>query len=148
MKKLLLLSALLPMLFAGCSKEKSETDPRDQYVGNYTGTMVGAINLYVSGALIGTIPMNESGNATVTKSGTTELNVAGFVLTLSGNKLLPASVPFTQNSDGVSMSGTMTSQGTVSTGIITITSTVSGVATGNGNTGTISGTLVSTFTKN
>ena len=152
MKKLLLL-ALLPMLLSiGCSKDEP-TDPRDAYVGNYNYTMVGSISMNYAGGTIATVPLNESGQATVTKSGENELNIDGVIMTLSGNKLLPITVPFNENdaATGFSMTGTVTLQGTVSAGIITINIIYSGTWAGSqGGTslsGTCSGTVVSTFTK-
>jgi hypothetical protein len=154
MKKLFLLSALLPLLLlAGCSKDETATDPRDQYVGNYSYTEIGSLSINQGGSVLGTVPMNGGGNATITKSGEKELSINGMVMTLSGNKLLPVTGSFNENSSehNISMNGTQTSQGTVAVGIITINHTISGVWTGQqGSTsmsGTVSGTVVTTFTK-
>ena len=156
MKNLFLLSALLPMLLlAGCSKDETATDPRDQYVGNYNYITVGSVSMNAAGTALYTVPINDNGTATVTKSGDNELNIDGITMTLSGNSLLPVTAPFNESvtEQGVSMniSGTVTLQGTVSVGIITVNATYSGIWNGSqGDTslsGTISGTAVSTFTK-
>ncbi|MDR0691593.1 MAG: hypothetical protein LBF69_00980 [Prevotellaceae bacterium] len=151
MKKLFLLSALLQMLLlAGCSKDETATDPRDQYVGNYNYTEVGSISINQGGSVLGTVPITGSGNAIVTLSGENELSINGMVMTLSGNKLLPITRPFNENSSeyNISMNGTQTSQGTVSVGMITINHIISGAWTqGSSVSGTLSGTIVTTLTK-
>jgi hypothetical protein len=150
MRKLFLLSALLPMLLAGCSKDETETDPRDQYVGNYSYASVGSMSLNQGGATLGTVPLSGNGNATVTKSGDNELNIDGVIMTLSGNKLLPITQSLNENSAeyGVSMTGTITAQGTVAVGLITINMIYSGVWTNSQmQSGTVAGTAVTTFTK-
>jgi hypothetical protein len=82
MKKLLFL-AFLPLLLAGCSKDEPTTDPRDQYEGNYRYTMIGSLSMNYGGAILYTVPMNENGNATITKSGESKLETHVFIILLA-----------------------------------------------------------------
>jgi flagellar basal body rod protein FlgG len=96
------------------------------------------------------VPINDSGTSIVTKSGDNELDIDGVIMTLSGNQLLPVTDSFNENDAeyDISVIGTVTVQGTVAVGLITVDMIYSGEWTNSQTqSGTLSGTAIVTFTK-
>ncbi len=151
MKKIFIILTLTA-LFISCDKgnkteETKKTDIRDKYVGTYDYKMTGTIYASYAGEIIATIPLNETGTDNISKSGETELIVMSLNMTLSGTKLLPITMPFTNNENGVSMVGSIIHSGNVSNNLITITSEYSGTVTTSGISGTVNGSTTTILTK-
>ena len=156
MKKYFLM-AVIGLLFVGttmtsCKKEEEEPAPtvdvRDQYVGTWNYKEIGSITLYQAGSSIGTVPIDESGAADISKSGENGLMIDGKLFFVNGNNLSSDPESITETDNGVVIVGTATYSGKLSSNIITINSSITGTwSNSNGANGNLSGTAVNTLTK-
>ena len=156
MKKYFLI-AIIGLLFVGttmtsCKKEEEEPAPtvdvRDQYVGTWNYKEIGSITLYQAGSSIGTVPIDESGTADISKSGENGLMIDGKLFFVNGNNLSSDPESITETDNGVVIVGTATYSGKLSSNIITINSSITGTwSNSNGANGNLSGTSVNTLTK-
>lgn len=147
MKKVIFLLLFLPFMFSSCSKEEDAVDVRDDYVGTYNTSTIGSMSLINNGEVLTTLPLDETTTDVVTKQGTDGLDIGGLSATVAGSKLIIDTQTQTQTADGVTSQMTITFTGTVTKGLITITSKYTGNWSASGATGLITGSATSTFTK-
>jgi hypothetical protein len=143
MKKVILFSLFSLLIFASCEKE----DPRDVYVGNWSISQNGNIQLYQGSSVSATIPVTQSGSVFIYTSGTDELEIDGLYCQLSGTKLIFDSKTETETSGTVVIQLTTIRSGTASPSIISIKETYSGTWANGSQTGIISGSSNITLTK-
>jgi hypothetical protein len=154
MKKLKFLTLLLVGVsffsLQSCSKDdvpQVAQDPRDQYVGTWNSISSGSLTLFQNGQSIGTIPVNENGPITISKSGSNSLIIGGKTYTVNGSNLTSPPTPFTENANGVVIVATENSNGTLGSNII-FNNTVTGTWNStNGASGNLSGSYVITLTR-
>ena len=132
--------------FTGCKKEN--VDVRDQYVGTWQYKSVGSLTLYYNGESAGTVPIDETGTADISKSGDNDLIIDGQRFTVTGNNLTSNPESITETDNGVNIVGTATYSGQLGNNLITVNSSITGTwSNSDGYTGNFSGTVVNTFTK-
>ena len=133
-----------------CSKDDETQvaqDPRDQYVGTWSRISNGSLTLFQSGQSVGTVPINENGPVTISKSGSNSLIIDGKTYTVNGNNLTSPPTPVTENANGVVIVATENSNGTLGSNII-LNNTVTGTwNNSNGASGNLSGSYVTTLTR-
>lgn len=140
----------LTLFFIGsisCSKDdNASVDPRDQYVGRWEVSERGSFTIFQFGENIGTIPINNESVVHISKTGENGLKIGNISFTLNGNNLSANPQSETYNQEGVTMVGTSTYSGSVSSSIITITSDITGSWSNNqGASGDFSGSVISTL---
>ena len=146
--KFLMLGLLFVSLSGLTGCKKNDIDPRDQYVGTWQYKEIGSLTLYYAGESIGTVPIDETGTANVSKSGENGLMIDGKLFTVNDNKLSSDPESVTETDNGVNIVGTATYSGQLGSNIITINSSITGTwSNSNGATGNFSGTTVRTLTK-
>ena len=154
MKKLKFLTLLLVGVsffsLQSCSKDDDPQvaqDPRDQYVGTWSKVSTGSLTLFQNGQSVGTVPINENGPITISKSGSNSLIIDGKTYTVNGSNLTSPPTPFTENANGVVIVATENSNGTLGSNII-FNNTVTGTWNStNGASGNLSGSYVITLTR-
>lgn len=68
-------------MFTSCSQE----DPRDEFVGNYTFSETGSVDMYSAGTYIGNIPMDSQGSFKISKVGSgNEIKITGDIDNMTG----------------------------------------------------------------
>lgn len=145
----LLLVVLSFISLTSCSNDDNETqDARDQYVGTWNLISSGSLTLFQNGQSIGTIPSNENGTVTISKSGSNALLIDGKTYIVNGTNLSSNPTPLTQTSNGVTMVGTELSNGTLGSNIITLNNSLTGTwNASNGASGNLSGSVIITLTR-
>lgn len=154
MKKLKFLTLLLVGVsffsLQSCSKDDDPQvaqDPRDQYVGTWSKVSTGSLTLFQNGQSVGTVPINENGPITISKSGSNSLIIDGKTYTVSGSNLTSPPTPVTENANGVVIVATENSNGTLGSNII-LNNTATGTwNNSNGASGNLSGSYVTTLTR-
>lgn len=154
MKKLKFLTLLLVGVsffsLQSCSKDDDPQvaqDPRDQYVGTWSKVSTGSLTLFQNGQSVGTVPINENGLITISKSGSNSLIIDGKTYTVSGSNLTSPPTPVTENANGVVIVATENSNGTLGSNII-LNNTATGTwNNSNGASGNLSGSYVTTLTR-
>jgi hypothetical protein len=146
--KLLFVGLLFVGSTAITSCEKDDVDIRDQYVGIWQYEQIGSLTVFQNGQSIGTVPIDESGTANISKSGENELLIDGQLYTVNGNKLSSDPESVTLTDSGVNLVGTAVYSGQLGSNIITINSTITGSwSASSGDTGNFSGVVVVTYTR-
>lgn len=144
MKKIILLLSLSLFLFASCEKE----DYREVYVGNWSGSVVGAINLMYNGQVAGTSPVDQYGNIHIDMgAGENEITIDGMDVQISGTKLIFDTQTTTESGSGITMQLTTTRSGQISNTLMSFKETYSGTWQGNNVSGIITGSSNATFSK-
>jgi hypothetical protein len=154
MKKLKFLTLLLVGVsffsLQSCSKDDDPQvaqDPRDQYVGTWSKVSTGSLTLFQNGQSVGTVPINENGPITISKSGSNSLIIDGKTYTVSGSNVTSPPTPVTENANGVVIIATENSNGTLGSNII-LNNTATGTwNNSNGASGNLSGSYVTTLTR-
>ena len=149
MKKVLLLLLLTPFIFSSCSKD----DPNivDDYVDTWNLTATGTIQMLDSkGATVGSLSVDNSLESDqITKEGSNQLNIDNWVATVSGSSLSiePTTQPISIIIGFSPTTANVKYTGTISKNLIKITETYSGTWTQENGSGTISGSIVYTYTR-
>lgn len=132
-----------------CNKDDDTMeDIRNQYVGTWNYIQSGSLTLYQNGQSIGTVPINENGSMSITKSGENDLIINGQRFTVSGTHLSSDPESITETTNGVNIVATSNSNGTLGSNIITINSSITGTwNNSNGDSGNLSGSMTTTLTK-
>lgn len=146
MKKIFLLS-IMAILLLFCSCEKPEKDPRDAYVGTWECKDIGSLSLYFNGEVIGTVPINETGNTVISKSGESGLKIDGKDFFLTGNRLITDPLSENGEADGMQMFLAIVYSGQVSNNLIVIPYTISGNWSKQGDAGNLAGSGTITLTR-
>jgi hypothetical protein len=133
---------------SSCSNDDESQDIRDQYVGTWNYNALGSATLFQNGQSVGTVPLNETGTVSISKSGSSALIIDGKTYIVNGNNLSSNPTPITQTSDGVSIVGTELSDGTLGSNIIVLNSSLTGTwNTASGASGNLSGSGITTLTR-
>jgi hypothetical protein len=154
MKKLKILTLLLVGVsffsLQSCSKDDEPQvaqDSRDQYVGTWSKISTGSLTLFQSGQSVGTVPINENGPVTISKSGSNSLIIDGKTYSVNGNNLTSPPTPVTENANGVVIVATENSNGTLGSNIILNNNVTGTWNNSNGASGNLSGNYVTTLTR-
>lgn len=150
MKKVMYLLFLIPFVFSSCSK-KDDPSIVDDYVGTWNLTYAGTIKMLdAKGATVGSSSMDFSLEGDqITKEGNNQLSIDDWTATVSGSSLSIESTIQTISSviGFLPTTATIRYSGTVSKNSIIITETYSGTWAQNGESGTIAGSIVYTYTR-
>lgn len=133
-----------------CSKDDDPQvaqDPRDQYVGTWSKISTGSLTLFQNGQSVGTVPINDNGPVTISKSGSNSLIIDGKTYTVSGSNLTSSPTPVTENANGVVIIATENSNGTLGSNIILNNSVTGTWNNSNGASGNLSGSYATTLTR-
>lgn len=129
------LTFTLVVLFAACTKEKVAVDPRDKFIGEWTGTItitVPSANFTDTDDLTHTIKKDETNPNQIIIDDTQKAVVSGNTYTY---------IPFTETSTNPPGSITFTGTGTLNGSTLSETGTITGSVSGVPITGTWSSTL-------
>lgn len=152
MKKIKLLILMVVGLtffpLTSCSNNDEANDPRDQYVGTWNSTSTGSLTLFQNGQSIGTVPVNDNGSVTISKSGSNALIIDGKTFTVNGSSLSTSTTPLTETFNGITIVATVNTSGTLGSNIINFNETVTGTWNATtGGSGNLSGSTVTTLTR-
>ncbi|CAG5009429.1 hypothetical protein DYBT9275_04496 [Dyadobacter sp. CECT 9275] len=144
--KNLLLSLITILFIASCSKK--DVDVRDQYVGTWKYKSTGGVNTYNNGQIAESLPWNDNGTLTISKSGENGLLIDEKEFILEGDQLTADSDEMRFNTPlGASVLALAETTGEVSSGKITYTSSIEGTWTFGSSRGPVAGEIVTTMTK-
>ncbi len=86
MRKIIIFTTII-LAFVGCSKEETEQDIRDKYVGTWNAKTFSTITFYANNKVIGTKEFNETNIIEISKIGKNILLIDDMEYIVKGNQI-------------------------------------------------------------